>query len=67
MKISEVTDVKPYSTKELSNIYGVSDKTLRKWMKPFEESIGKKQGHYYTVAQVEIIFSKLGMPYKIKD
>ena len=67
MRIPDVTQIKPYSTKELSGIYGVSEKTLRKWMKPFAESIGKKQGRYYTVVQVEIIFNKLGMPYKIKE
>jgi transposase len=65
MSITEVTEIRPYSTKELSGIYGVSDKTLRKWMKPFTDEIGKKQGRYYTVLQVEIIFNKLGMPYKL--
>ena len=63
--MTEVTEIKPYSTKELSHIYGVSDKTLRKWIVPFQEEIGKKQGHYYNVAQVEIIFRKLGLPYRI--
>ncbi len=65
MSMTEVTEIKPYSTKELSHIYGVSDKTLRKWIVPFQEEIGKKQGHYYNVAQVEIIFRKLGLPYRI--
>jgi transposase-like protein len=63
----EVTEMRPYSTKELSRIYGVCDKTLLKWMKPFTEQIGQKQGRFFTVAQVEIIFQKLGMPYKIKE
>lgn len=63
----EVTEIRPYSTKELSQIYGVCDKTVLKWMKPFAAEIGQKQGRFFTVAQVEIIFSKLGMPYKLKE
>jgi transposase-like protein len=67
MSFKEVTEVKPYSTKELSHIYGVCDKTLRKWMKPFANEIGEKQGRYFTVAQVEVIFSRLGLPYRIRE
>lgn len=54
--------VKPYSSKELANIYGVNKKTLHKWMEPFIADIGKKQGRFYTVAQVKIIFSRIGLP-----
>jgi transposase-like protein len=55
-------EIKVYSTKEMAMLYGVCDKTLKKWLKPFEERIGKKTGRYYTIAQVHIIFDKLGMP-----
>lgn len=55
-------ELKHYSTKELARFYGVCDKTLLKWMKPFSTDIGVKQGRFYTVAQVKIIFEKLGMP-----
>ena len=51
-----------YSTKELARLYGVCDKTLLKWMKPFADSIGPKRGRYYTRAQVTTIFDKLGKP-----
>jgi hypothetical protein len=60
--INEMIELKAYSTKELSVIYGVCDKTMHKWMKPFHEEIGKKVGRYYTVAQVRVIFERLGMP-----
>ena len=60
--INETPEMKHYSTKELARIYGVCDKTLLKWMKPFTTCIGQKQGRYYTVAQVKLIFEKLGMP-----
>ncbi|HUC83479.1 MAG TPA: hypothetical protein VMR70_21380 [Flavisolibacter sp.] len=55
-------EMKHYSTKELARFYGVCDKTLLKWMKPFVSDIGPKQGRFYTVAQVKTIFEKLGMP-----
>jgi hypothetical protein len=62
-----VEEIKPYSTKDLAKIYGVCDKTFKKWAKPFEIMIGAKNGRYYTVAQVKIIFEKLGVPCKMKD
>ena len=55
-------ELKHYSTKELARFYGVCDKTLLKWMKPFTTDIGPKQGRFFTVAQVKIIFEKLGTP-----
>ena len=57
--------VRPYSTKELSRLYEVPDKTLQKWLQPFLEVIGCKRGKCHTVSQVEIIFMKLGIPYTI--
>jgi transposase-like protein len=62
-----VTEIKPYTTKELAAIYGVCDKTLKKWMKPFAVEIGEKQGRYYTVAQVKTIFEKIGVPCKFTE
>jgi hypothetical protein len=56
------TAIKPYSTKELSELYGICVKTFLKWIKPFANSIGDKHGRYYTIAQVHMIFDKLGMP-----
>jgi transposase-like protein len=43
-----VKDVKPYSMKELCEIYGVSDKTMRKWLQPFAEQIGERRGIFIT-------------------
>ena len=39
-----VREIKPYSTKELANIYDVCDKTMKKWIKPFSEQVGEKNG-----------------------
>lgn len=57
-----VRDVKPYTMKELCEIYQVSDKTMRKWLEPFSDQIGKRQGHIYNVTQVVTIFKNLGVP-----
>jgi hypothetical protein len=54
--------LKPYSTKDLAEIYGVAKRTFRKWIAPFHSEIGNKNGRYYTIAQVKIIFFKLGLP-----
>jgi len=62
MSTTNKNEIRHYSTRELSAFYGVCDKTLLKWMKPFASDIGPKQGRYYTVAQVKIIFEKLGAP-----
>jgi hypothetical protein len=62
-----VTELRAYSVKEIAAIYGVCDKTVKKWMKPFDSIIGQKNGRYYTVAQVKVIFDKLGLPGIIKE
>ncbi|MBL7773625.1 MAG: hypothetical protein JNM95_12235 [Chitinophagaceae bacterium] len=51
-----------HTLKEIAIMYGVSDRTLKKWLLPFEEKIGKKVGWYYSVNQVKVIFQSLGLP-----
>lgn len=63
--ILNIAEVRPYTTKELCNIYKISDKTLHKWLQPFRKKMGIKRGRYYTVAQVGIIFTRLGIPFTI--
>lgn len=65
--VYDVTVIRPYNTIELCRIYGITDKTFAKWLKPFLDEIGPKNGRFYTVVQVEIIFHKLGLPYRIKE
>lgn len=60
--IPEAIAVKPYSPQELAAIYGVSSKTIKRWLTPFYHDIGERQGRYYTIAQVQVIFEKLGLP-----
>ena len=65
--VSLIDEIKPYSIRDLSKIYGVCNKTFKKWTQPFEAQIGTKNGRYYTVVQVKIIFEKIGVPCKMKD
>ncbi|MEO7982812.1 MAG: hypothetical protein ABI688_01900 [Bacteroidota bacterium] len=54
--------IKHYSAKELAFLYLVCKPTFKRWVEPYQEQIGKRNGNYYTSAQVEIIFQKLGVP-----
>jgi hypothetical protein len=58
-------EVRPYNLKELSGIYELTPKTLRKYLDKISDKIGEKLGRYFTVLQVEVIFAHLGMPYKV--
>ena len=55
-------EIKPYNQGDLARIYGVCDKTFKKWLLPFEKEIGQKHGRYFSIVQVKIIFEKLGLP-----
>ena len=57
--------LKPYSITELARIYGVDPRTLKKWLIPFETEIGVKQGRFYQIPQVKLIFDKLSLPSKL--
>jgi hypothetical protein len=54
--------LKAYTVLELARIYEVSDRTMKKWIKPFEEEVGPKIGYFYNIVQVKKIFEKLGVP-----
>jgi transposase-like protein len=54
--------VKTYSVKEVAGLYGISTKTLKKWLTPFEKEIGERRGYFYYPKQVKVIFDKLGLP-----
>jgi hypothetical protein len=57
--------LKPYCITELASLYDVCHRTFAKWLTPFEKEIGEKKGRYYTVAQVQIILDKIGLPAQI--
>jgi hypothetical protein len=57
--------VRPYKWKELCDLYGVCPRTLKRWLHPFREELGKLKGGYYLIPQIEIIINKIGLPYFI--
>jgi hypothetical protein len=57
-----IVEIRSYSIGELSKLYDQSVKTMNRWLKPHAEAIGQRQGRYYTVKQVTIIFDVLGLP-----
>ncbi len=65
--INTIDQIRPSSIKELADIYGVCDRTFKKWIKPFDAFIGEKHGRYFSVAQVKVIFEKLGVPCRMSD
>lgn len=60
-----ISVIRPFTTSELADIYGVCDKTFRKWVKPHLSAIGERNGRYYSVMQVKTIIEKLGIPHKL--
>ena len=64
--INLIEEIRPSSIKDLAGVYGCCDKTMKKWIIPFNSEVGVKNGRYYSVAQVKIIFDKLGLPCKVK-
>lgn len=61
-RIKRHIELKPYTVKDLANIYGVSRVTFYRWLKLFADKVGPRQGSYFSIAQVRIIFSHLDLP-----
>lgn len=57
-------EIKPQAlgVPELANLYNVSARVIRQWLKPFNKEIGPRIGQKYTPKQVRIIFAKLDPP-----
>jgi hypothetical protein len=60
--LREDIEIKPYTLHELAIFYGISRPTMRKWLKPFENEIGKRHGYKYTTQQVETILNIFLLP-----
>ncbi len=61
----EFHDIRPYTLKELSHLFGVDIRTFKNWLIPYTNSIGIKRGRYYNVMQVEKILTFIGLPKSI--
>ncbi len=58
--------LRPYTHKELAQLYNVCWLTFQRWIKKHEWKIGNKQGHFYSINQVLMIFKIFGMPKRFK-
>lgn len=64
LTVHEPSEIKAqrYSIKMLSEMYDVSIPTFKKWLKPYQDRIGQRLGHFYNTHQIEIIFEIFGLP-----
>lgn len=58
--------VMSYNLKELAAIYNVSKYIMRKKMKRYKARIGKPDGYFYDVKQVDLIFRLIKLPSNIQ-
>lgn len=66
-KTGNAVPIRPYTLKELAELYCVSKLTFKRWLKPFEKDIGERNGYFYSIKQIKTILSKLGAPDGIDD
>jgi len=59
--------LKAYTISELAGFYGISPKVFVRWLKPHENKIGKREGRYYNVVQVQCILRIFGTPGSIEN
>jgi hypothetical protein len=65
-KTIERTVVKPYTTKELAQLFNMSARTLRRNIAGIKAKIGKRKGYFFSVEQVQMIFDQMGgAPYEV--
>lgn len=57
--------VKPYRIIDLAAIFDVNRKTMRRWMDNFPEELGKRDGKYFSISQVEFMIAQFGLPRKL--
>ena len=61
-EIKSKSALKPSTKKELADLYEMKHRAFFSLFKPYEETIGKKMGRYYSTKQVELVFDCLGLP-----
>lgn len=49
----------PLTIQQLADRWGVSRRTVRRWLRPFADEIGPRQGNMFTPQQVKIILGHL--------
>ena len=54
--------IKAFTPGELAGLYEITTKTLKSWIDPHIDMVGKRRSKYYTSLQVKKIFDCLGVP-----
>ena len=52
------------TVQQMADLYNVTPKVFRRWLKPLAEEIGERVGHYFTPRQIEIMIRHFGLPLK---
>lgn len=58
--------VKSYHLRELAAIYDKTVYRMRKSLRPHKIRIGNKEGYYYTIEQVTLIFRLVQLPSNVE-
>lgn len=59
--------IKPYTNKELAQIFNASDRTFRRDIAKIRHHLGERNGHRWNVKQIEKIMELLGRPYEVLE
>ncbi len=54
--------IKPCNAVQLAKAYGVSKKVLYRWLLPYQNCIGLRSGHKFSIEQVIAIIERIGLP-----
>ena len=52
-------EYQPMTIGQLAERWHVDTRTVRRWIRPFQEELGRREGNIFTPKQVEIILSHL--------
>jgi len=63
-ELNKAFEVRPYKLIELCKLYKVHPKTFKKWLLPVRNHLGKMNGRYFIIPQVQIIIEEIGLPAK---
>jgi hypothetical protein len=57
--------IKPYRMIDLAAIFDVNRKTMKRWMSNFPNELGKREGKYFSINQVQFMIAQFGLPRRL--
>ena len=58
--------IKPYRLKDLAEIYGVCNKTMKKWITNAAPEATRNRSQFYPISAIASIVDALGLPQRIE-